>query len=87
MNISLYDINVNRQKNAILFNCDLLFDFAVFNQFFLTLLILPAFFFVISQNFLIYLDLKKKTYFFFFFDDSIFFQVVESFKKMGDIFN
>ena len=87
MNISLYDINVNRQKNAILFNCDLLFDFAVFNQFFLTLLILPPLFFCYFAKIFDLFGLQKKSYFFFFFDDSIFFQVVESFKKMGDIFN
>ena len=87
MNISLYDINVNRQKNVILFNWDLLFDFAVFNQFFFDFADFTYFFFAISQKFSIYLDFKKNLFFSFFFDDSIFFQVVESFKKMGDIFN
>ena len=65
MNISLYDINVNRQKNAILFNCDLLFDFAVFNQFFLTLLILPTFFLLFRKNFR-FIWTSKKIFFFLF---------------------
>ena len=81
MNISLYDINVNRQKNAILFNCDLLFDFAVFNQFFLTLLILPPLFFVISQKFSIYLDFKKNLIFSFSLMILFFFKLLNRSKK------